>query len=299
MKSLMSCKKNFFSQNGEDGIIDNIFKTLGISKGFFCEFGAWDGKHLSNTYNLYQQGWSGWYIEGSKTKYNDLVNNINSSRVQKICAWVSIDGPSSLDNLLKNTSLFKENEGRVDLLSIDIDSDDLAVWKSIKDFRSTVVVIEYNWSIPFDTYFENPYGENKGNSALSICEFAKASNYDLIGVTSCNLIFIDKSKNKDLFEVINLTDREIDGGGRYFFGYDGTLIMAKSGVNGTYEVSEVMRVPWNSGFFTQPVTKWSRKFDNRLYKYINLILSLISTIVRRPYSIAIKAARSFFGMLKN
>ena len=49
----VSYKKNIFSQNGEDGIIEEIFKRLNdVSDKKCCEFGAWDGKHLSNTCNL-------------------------------------------------------------------------------------------------------------------------------------------------------------------------------------------------------------------------------------------------------
>ena len=42
-------KKNIFSQYGEDGIIDEILKRLQrVSNKQCCEFGAWDGKFLSN-----------------------------------------------------------------------------------------------------------------------------------------------------------------------------------------------------------------------------------------------------------
>ena len=46
-------RKNLYSQYGEDGIIAKIFDILDIKSGYVCEFGAWDGIHLSNTYNLY------------------------------------------------------------------------------------------------------------------------------------------------------------------------------------------------------------------------------------------------------
>ena len=43
--SILNKKKNIFSQNGEDGIIEYIFDKLNISEnGTFIEFGAWDGK---------------------------------------------------------------------------------------------------------------------------------------------------------------------------------------------------------------------------------------------------------------
>lgn len=53
MYSCLRFKNNIYSQNGEDGIIQYIFDKLNIKNGNFIEFGAWDGKHLSNTYNLF------------------------------------------------------------------------------------------------------------------------------------------------------------------------------------------------------------------------------------------------------
>ena len=57
--NLFDFHKNIYSQNGEDGIIEKLVSVLKIGSGFFVEFGAWDGKHWSNSYNLYQNGWHG------------------------------------------------------------------------------------------------------------------------------------------------------------------------------------------------------------------------------------------------
>ena len=49
-------KKNFYSENGEDGVLLYILKKTKIIKNtkplWCCEFGAWDGIHGSNTFNL-------------------------------------------------------------------------------------------------------------------------------------------------------------------------------------------------------------------------------------------------------
>jgi hypothetical protein len=50
--------KNKYSQNGEDGIIEIILSKLNIynfDKCLCVEFGAWDGKLYSNTFNLVEK----------------------------------------------------------------------------------------------------------------------------------------------------------------------------------------------------------------------------------------------------
>jgi len=69
-------RKNVYSQNGEDGIIEELLKRLNINNGWVCEFGAWDGIHLSNTFNLVKKNFNAVFIEGDKNKYNDLLETV-------------------------------------------------------------------------------------------------------------------------------------------------------------------------------------------------------------------------------
>ena len=77
------------SQNGEDGIIHKIFDILGTETNqrhrYCVDVGAWDGRHLSNTYSLLVAPnatsasgeeslctWKGVLIEADQKKYNEL-----------------------------------------------------------------------------------------------------------------------------------------------------------------------------------------------------------------------------------
>tara|TARA_S200002703_G_scaffold153457_2_gene155072 strand:+ start:833 stop:1465 length:633 start_codon:yes stop_codon:yes gene_type:complete len=143
MKNLADFRNNVHSQNGEDGVIEEILNRLGISSGTFCEFGAWDGVHLSNTFNLVENGsWSGVYIEGDSSKFNDLLETKKKypDRLTCINKFVSVDGDDSLDMILKTTDL----ESNFDLLSIDIDSFDYQVWESLSEYTPKIVIIEVN-----------------------------------------------------------------------------------------------------------------------------------------------------------
>ena len=70
-------KKNIYSQNGEDGIIEYLLDKIEDKDYWCCEFGAWDGQHLSNTFNLVSnRNYNAVYIEGDESKYQDLLNTL-------------------------------------------------------------------------------------------------------------------------------------------------------------------------------------------------------------------------------
>ena len=71
---LLKYRHNVTSQHGEDGIIEHIIGVLDIKNKFCVEFGAWDGKFLSNCYNLIaNKGWSAAMIEASEEKFKALI----------------------------------------------------------------------------------------------------------------------------------------------------------------------------------------------------------------------------------
>jgi len=141
--TLLNARKNIYSQNGEDGVIELLTDFLDMKEGSFCEFGAWDGKYLSNTYNLLEnKNWKGVYIEGDKERYNDLLKlkDQYGDKLQTINAYVDHKGSNTLDNLLKDTFL----EKNFDLLSIDVDGMDYHIWNAFLDYRPKLVIIEVN-----------------------------------------------------------------------------------------------------------------------------------------------------------
>ena len=137
--------KNIYSQNGEDGIIEELLKRLEISNGWVCEFGAWDGINLSNTFNLVEKGFNAVFIEGDSDKYKDLLNTVEKHKnIIPLNAFVDHNyTENSLDNLLKQTNIPID----FDVLSIDIDSYDYQVWKSLQIYKPKIVIIEINSSV--------------------------------------------------------------------------------------------------------------------------------------------------------
>ena len=197
--------KNIYSQNGEDGILEEIIKLLGIpnSPDSWCvEFGAWDAKYLSNTFNLVTQGWSSVMIEGDPGKFEALgqtAKDFNNMHI--IQAYVSQydTEDNSLDKLLKLTPIPNSFE----VLSIDVDSYDSDIWETLRDYSAKVVVIEINGSVPPGVYWrhnDTPFGcLSLGTTFSEMLNIAKEKNYTL-ACQPGNCIFV----RNDLLPLLNM-----------------------------------------------------------------------------------------------
>jgi len=196
---LLQYRKNIYSQNGEDGVIEEVLKRLDIKEGKFVEFGAWDGIYLSNTYNLLKnKNWSGFYIEADKQKYDELkkLKDIYGDRIITANEFVGFHGETKLDFLIKKYTDFDIN---FDLLSIDIDSFDYQVWESLLNYKPIIVIIEVNSSIWPPREQVHVDHNTQGSSIISTIKLGKNKGYTLICHTG-NCIFI----RDDFIDKINL-----------------------------------------------------------------------------------------------
>jgi hypothetical protein len=268
-----------YSQFSEDLFIANIFHKKNINKGFFMEFGAWDGKHLSNCRHLYENGWKGCFIEGNKSRFLDLKKNyIHDNNVVLLNVFVDQED-NTLDNILSKNNIVK-----LDLLSIDIDGKDLMSWKTLTKIKPKVVVIEFNQYIPFDVSYEDSTGESIGNSFLAITSYASKIGYQLIHSTMSNLIFVNKDFNNKFFleidqeQVFSLLKPT-----RVAFNNYGEMIFFKGY---QLERKEYFRFPSKKSFITfQPIPKFLRKLidvNGDGYKLLNILYSNLIFLLLRP-----------------
>jgi hypothetical protein len=226
---------------------------------------------------LIGKGWSGCLIEADARKFSELCRNVPSDNIIKINAWVKPTGEDCLDELLCRHGI-----DHVDLMSIDIDSDDLAIWESVVAYAPTIVIIEFNPTIPFDTRYRNPSGTFHGNSALSIFELASCRSYVLVAGTDTNLIFIkqDACANTSIPARTLQEVRDNTFQLRYFFSQDGMMLhtyepFAKAGV------TELFPVPWIFTVAAQPVPRLLRRRSDRINPAA-VAFSLLVAAVRCP-----------------
>jgi hypothetical protein len=206
MIKLNDYRRSVYSQSGEDGILEKLFQTLGIFEGQFCEFGASDGMSYCNTRKLREEGWSGVLIEGDPAYSERLKNNLRDFKnVQIIESFISCENGNTLDDLLKDTKL-KEN---FDFISIDIDGNDLWIWKSIQKYDPKVVMVEYNSNYPSTSSLCIKYNKDHRHqldayysaTAGAYKKLADEKGYKLVGFTEgLNLVFCKKDISSELYE---------------------------------------------------------------------------------------------------
>lgn len=194
-----------YSQNEEDGIIEEIFKRLKIDKGIFVEIGVENGLEC-NTLYLLHKGWKGLWIEAN-TNYVNFIKNkfdyvIKNGRLMVLNEYVRID---NINRLIAHRIKSEEFE----FLSIDIDGMDVYLLEYLTK-KPLVICIEYNSKFPSNLLKKPPYNPNfwwqgtdyMGSSLKAIVEVAEKKGYVLVGtnITGTNAFFIRKDLwNNELF----------------------------------------------------------------------------------------------------
>ena len=193
------------SQCGEDGILQKVFEIIGTKNRLCVEFGANEGKHASNTWNLIvNHGWGGAQIEASHELFPGLqATYADYPAVKCLQQAIEFEGENSLDNTLARLDLPMD----IDLLSIDVDGNDYWMWESIRQCKARVVLIEFNPTIPKHVAFvqEKNMEISQGCSVMALDLLAKTKGYELICVTAWNALFVEKS----LFRAFHINDNSV------------------------------------------------------------------------------------------
>jgi hypothetical protein len=174
------------SQNGEDGIIEEIFTRLGAGGRTFVEFGASDGAENCTRNLVEHHGWSGVWFEGDAP---------TAERARRVVGHLPVR--------IVERYLDRENIGEEfasagvdpvpDLMVIDVDGNDYWLWEEVgRRFRPRVVVVEYNatfppgirWVMPYDPKHRWDHSYYYGASLDALAELGSRLDYRLVGCDS-------------------------------------------------------------------------------------------------------------------
>ena len=199
---------------GEDGVILKIFETIGISDFPFCvEFGEDD--ILGTTTRSYRIKFNSqaFYFNKEislKKKIKNILSIIKLCYLEKTLKYLNFffnlpvkifASENNIVNILKKKPL-------IDLLSIDIDSNDFFLVKKIlkANILPKVFIVEYNPNFPNNKYYaistkmskkiNIQYKNSKiyGANFNAYKKLFKLYNYKLVHITGyLNLIFINNS----------------------------------------------------------------------------------------------------------
>lgn len=173
------------SQNSEDGVIQECVKRIPHLNYTCIEIGGNDGRWMSNTAYLIEQGWRGLFVEADYSLYlKSKVNWADNARVRHQCCKVDEN----------NINAFVDDS--CDLLSLDTDGSDFEIFKAL-NAKPKIVIIEIDSSYPPDVLAFNADGAGTYRNTV---ELAISKGYFLLCHTG-NLVLI-ANEYRDLFPEI-------------------------------------------------------------------------------------------------
>jgi hypothetical protein len=186
-------EKQVRSQNGEDGILVELFSRLQIHRGYFVEFGVQDGAQCNAAHLALDRQWAGVMIEGNPDYAPALLQRYQTSATRVVSAFVTAENIAGLFEAASVPADF-------DLLSIDIDGNDYWVWRALHAYRPKVVVIEYNavhppperWVMRYDPAHVWDGSTYYGASLASLVALGESMGYALLctDVRGVNAFFV-------------------------------------------------------------------------------------------------------------
>jgi hypothetical protein len=265
--SINDAEVSVFSQWGEDGILDLLCESLGLTRPRCLEIGVGDYRE-ANTRLLVE-------LRGSPAVVVDADPHLRQRLLKQEIAWrgtvVPVQALVTRDNVAE-LCLREELGGPPDIVSLDIDGMDYWVLEALPLTGCSVVVAEYNGllghvravSVPympdFDRYIAHYSGVYYGASLGAFVHLLGQRGFTFVGATSSrvNAFFVRNeftarlpfrpppTDNLHLFTERNVRDAR-DRRGALTFGDLASQRRAISNLP-VIDVSEHVTVPVSAGF---------------------------------------------------
>jgi hypothetical protein len=198
--NLRNFEECVYSQQGEDGIIREIFRRIGPGNRRFLEFGVTDGTECNTRRLVEHEGWRGTWIEGDPDAASRAVERF--SDVQVISSYLR------LDNIIEIVQAAGVPIG-LDLLSIDVDGNDYWFLLALGFLRPRVLIIEYNarwlpprrWIMPYNSNHVWDRSDHMGASLQALYDIGVDLGYRLVACDSkgVNAFFVRDDEVVDRF----------------------------------------------------------------------------------------------------
>jgi hypothetical protein len=204
-KRLMRYGAKVFSQSDEDGLIQEVFRRIGTADQTFLEIGVQSGIEC-NTAKLLLEGWRGGWIECSANfvamERVLFADRIAAGQLVITQRFVTVE---EVDAIVAQSGL----AGEIDLLSLDIDGNDIWVWQALERVRPRAVIIEYNATYAPPLCNAVPYQRDRvyggtsyfGASLGALVKVGRRKGYNLVGCSyrGNNAIFVRADLCGDYF----------------------------------------------------------------------------------------------------
>ena len=210
--------ENYYSQNGEDGVLEKLFEVLNITNGTFVNAGCDDIHDHSNVRRLITNGWDGLFIEPNGDMLLQGRDNleeddrISDGEFHFHNGYLSVNKDD--EGITEVIADYYIGETLFDLLTLHIDSYEYWVLEDFLrgHYDAKVILVGYNFSkkdsvsapkncspkIGHVSVTDNFYSA----SAPALNNLANKYGYQLVSICKPNnLVFVHETYNDNLFEV--------------------------------------------------------------------------------------------------
>jgi len=192
-----------FSQFGDDGIIQYLLSAIPVSCDSFIEFGVEDYREATTRFLLQNDNWRGLVMDGSEENIARIRQSpwYGSHELTARQAWITAENVN--DHLAAAGFT-----GRVGLLHIDVDGNELHVWNAVEAVEPDIVILEYNahlgpdhsLTIPYDPAFDRTVAHSSwlyfGASLRALADACARRDYAFVGCNSAgnNAYFVRRGR---------------------------------------------------------------------------------------------------------
>jgi hypothetical protein len=180
------------SQNGEDGVLLEIFHRVGTTNQFFVEIGA-QASESTSLLLADAFGWAGVFFEADDTEREALTRKYAGiSTVRVVGGFVTRE---NVDSLMHSAGVPEE----IDIMTIHISGNDYWLFEALNRVRPRVVVIQINSSIPPGQKLVQPYRPERAWDKTEYFGASFDAMRDLAGRKGYRLVHVEVSGNNAFF----------------------------------------------------------------------------------------------------